>query len=63
MNLKKKVGGVFQQFKNVQLNNACKATIEVGTDYNEATYRAFWPKQDADHRQGRSGIHLIQTHP
>jgi hypothetical protein len=45
-----------------KLSRRCKARFELRAAFPRATFKAIWPKQDDDHRQGRSKPRTIVTH-
>lgn len=61
--LQKKVRRTFQTTDTKRLNKRCKAKFKIAAAFKRATFRAFWPKQDQDHRAGRSKPKTIRTHP
>jgi hypothetical protein len=45
-----------------KLNKNCRAAYHKTVYFDEALFRTKWPKQDSDHRVGRSASHLVVTH-
>ena len=62
LQLQKKKSGTFRKVAVKQLNNRCRATFRIRARFKKATFRAFWPKQDEDHKAGRSKPRTIRTH-
>ena len=62
LHLQKKKDGKFRQVAVKKLNKRCRATFRIRATFKRATFRAFWPKQDRDHRRGRSKPRTITTH-
>jgi hypothetical protein len=46
-----------------RLNRNCRARFRVVADFNQTRFRARWPKQDRDHKAGRSRPQMVRTHP
>jgi hypothetical protein len=62
LEFRRKEGNEFVTFATKKLNSECKAAVKVVADFNEATFKAFWPKQDDDHRAGQSDPRTVKTH-
>jgi X-Pro dipeptidyl-peptidase len=60
--LHRKAGGIFKKVAARKLGRGCVATFKVKATFRKATFRAIWPKQDDDHRSGRSKTATITTH-
>ncbi|MEA2499671.1 MAG: hypothetical protein QOH26_2076 [Actinomycetota bacterium] len=60
--LQKKKSGVFKTIAKKKLGSTCKATFKVRAKFRKATFRALWPKQDADHKKGVSKPRTLITH-
>ena len=60
--LHRKKGGVFKKIAAKKLNSECWATFKVVADFKSATFRTVWPKQDDDHRAGKSKPVTLTTH-
>ena len=62
LQLQKKKSGTFRKVAVKELNNRCRATFKIRARFKRATFRAFWPRQDDDHKAGRSKPRRITTH-
>jgi hypothetical protein len=62
ISLQRKKSGVFKTVATKKLSSTCKATFKVRAKFNKATFRALWPKQDADHKKGTSKPVTVTTH-
>ena len=60
--LHRKKGGVFKKIAAKKLSADCRASFKVVADFKSATFRTVWPKQDKDHRAGKSKPVTITTH-
>ena len=60
--LHRKKGGVFKKIAAKKLSADCRATFKVVADFKSATFRSVWPKQDDDHRAGKSKPVTLTTH-
>ena len=60
--LHRKKNGVFKKIASKKLSADCRATFKVVADFKSATFRAIWPKQDDDHRAGKSKPVTLTTH-
>ena len=62
--LDRKVGNEpqFKALGTKKVNDNCVAKFRDVASYDKATYRATWPKQDDDHRAGRSKAKGVTTH-
>ncbi len=45
-----------------KLNSSCRGAFRDVANYPKATYRVIWPKQDQDHRRGRSRPVTVRPH-
>ena len=55
-------GSSFKAIGRKKVNADCVARFRDAADYRKASYRAVWPKQDDDHRAGRSKAKGVTTH-
>lgn len=62
LQLKRKVGKEFKLIRTKTLDDRCRTKFKVGTDFDEATFKAVWPKQDKEHGRGNSDPQTIKTH-
>ncbi len=60
--LKRKVSGKYRTIGSKRLGSGCRASFRDVASYRQATYRAIWPKQDDNHRRGRSRPVKVSTH-
>lgn len=60
--LQRKVRGDFKPAGKKKLGRNCVAKFRDVAGYSKATYRAVWPKQDSDHKAGRSRPQTVTTH-
>jgi hypothetical protein len=60
--LQRKVGGGFKPAGKKKLKRNCIAKFTDVAGYKKATYRAVWPKQDSDHKAGRSRPQTVTPH-
>lgn len=60
--LQRKQGSKFKRIAQKKMSNTCRATFEIRAKFDKATFRSFWPKQDADHRAGKSRPKTVRTH-
>jgi hypothetical protein len=60
--LHRKADGAYKKVTAKKLSRGCVATFKVKATFKKATFRAIWPKQDGDHRSGRSKPTTITTH-
>jgi hypothetical protein len=54
--------GRYRTIATKKLNASCKARFTIPATFTKATFRAFWPKQDDDHRRGKSKPRTVVTH-
>jgi hypothetical protein len=61
--LERKVGndGEFESLGKKKLDGNCKARFRDVASYDNASYRAIWPKQDDNHRAGKSPTKHVTT--
>ena len=61
--LERRIGndGAFKSLGKKKLNEKCVARFRDVASYRNATYRAIWPKQDDNHRAGRSPSKHVTT--
>jgi len=60
--LQKKSGKTWKKFAQKKLNAKCRVVFQVVANFKKATFRSFWPKQDKDHRAGKSKPVTVTTH-
>ena len=60
--LRRKVKGEFRTIERKPLNNRCRARFNIVAEFSQATFKATWPKQDRDHRRGKSKAITVRTH-
>ncbi|HYI45346.1 MAG TPA: hypothetical protein VE174_07800 [Actinomycetota bacterium] len=60
--LQRKVGGGYKAIGTKKLKRNCVAKFTDVAAYKKATYKAVWPKQDQDHRAGRSKPQSVTPH-
>ena len=61
--LERRIGtnGRFESLGKKTLNDKCKAAFRDVATYDNASYRAIWPKQDDNHRAGKSPTKHVTT--
>lgn len=60
--LQKKQGTAWKKVARKKLSSTCRARFRVTANFNQATFRSFWPKQDDDHRAGKAKPITVTTH-
>jgi len=60
--LHRKKSGVFRKIASKKLDSNCRATFKVVANFKSATFKSVWPKQDSDHRAGKSRPVTVTTH-
>ena len=60
--LKRKQGNKFVEINNARLSDNCRASFTRTADWDKETFKAVWPKQDKDHRKGKSEHRTVETH-
>ncbi len=60
--LKRRQGDGYRTIDHAKTDRSCEVTFRVRADFKRAVFRATWPKQDEDHRAGRSKPYPIRTH-
>lgn len=61
--LERRIGSraAFVSLGRKKLNDRCATTFRDAATYKSATYRAIWPKQDKNHRAGKSPSKTVTT--
>lgn len=62
ISLQKKIKGKWKSLTTKGVNKKCKARFKIPANFDTATYRTFWPKQNHKYRAGRSRPVTIRTH-
>lgn len=60
--LQRKKKGSYVAVASQSLASNCRALFRVRAGFERARYRGFWPKQDDDHRAGKSRPQTVTTH-
>ena len=60
--LQRKKKGAFVTVASKRLGSNCRATFRLPAEFRKATFRGHWPKQDDDHRAGKSRPQTVETH-
>lgn len=60
--LQRQQGGKYKKVAEKKLNKTCKAKFNVRANFDKATFRSYWPKQDQDHKAGKSRPKTVTTH-
>jgi hypothetical protein len=60
--LQKQSGKTWKKVAQKKLNAKCRVVFQLVADFKKATFRSFWPKQDDDHRAGKSKPVTVTTH-
>lgn len=62
MQLQRKQGSKYKKVAVKKLNASCKAKFKFRANFDKATFRSFWPKQDQDHKASKSRPKTVTTH-
>lgn len=60
--LRQKKQGHFVVIQSKRVNDSCRAVFKVVASFDRGVFKATWPKQDNDHRRGRSESRTVTTH-
>lgn len=60
--LQRKQGAKFKKVAVKKLSASCKAKFRFRANFDKATFRSFWPKQDQDHKASKSRPKTVTTH-
>ena len=60
--LNRKTSRGYKKISTKSVSDNCHARFKLRANFKQATFKATWPKQDSDHRRGKSQPRTVRTH-